>query len=441
MHLFYRLYLQKNNTINYKFIIMKKTSFIFTSIASFFLLLACTDDNQYEFLDKSLSNVSYEANSTFKVSQEEAIELLGNFMNSKNSNTTKSIQPDLKVKNIQVITGGTTLTKADGISYENLPDTIMYLVNLDNHGAALISADKRTEPIFAIFDNNNYSIEELEATENGFRDYYEAIKPYFANCIESFSTTKASSSDLAGWSLQKETSPKLNYYWHQNYPYNRLSYSGSQYYKAGCGAIALAMASAHFKVMKSLNGYTFDYSVMKSSYSVEDGKNNIAGVEQVARLVREIGVDINSKWGFDGTSAKGADIETFLKNASQIPYTTTLRKFNSDKGMENLYNCLRAKDGLILMYGSKNSDNSSAHYWLLDGIQTYENGEAGKSLDLYHCRWGQEDTSYDGYFLKGIYQFMTNFKYISGGVTSDIPSAVKYQYNLQYWAMSKKRID
>lgn len=370
----------------------------------------------------------------FKVTPAQAVHRLQNFT----GHTTTKTWNEMDSLPIEAITKDPCYTKS-GSGKETIPDTLMYIINLpDNQGFALMSADKRTPPIFALVDKGSYTLREREKVSEKNADFgmfIDMTKDYVVYTITGNENNYGEGD--GEWALDKYTLPKLNYYWDQEDPYNMYTpLKNNQHTYTGCVATALGMVTAHFNPTFSINGYTLTLSGPNIYTTIElivhPDKANI-----VARLLREIGRNIGTTYGLNESTAPTANAEAYLKNQSNIKYITGFRTYQSDLAVNNLYTCLRSQKGLAVFYGAK-EDNSSAHVWVVDGIKSYINLHNNTTLDLYHCNWGAGGDK-DGYFLEAIYRFTASYQFISGEMRPNSPR--KYPKYLKYCAVNNKRIE
>ncbi len=407
---------------------MRKLVLAVTSIFALGLLFSSCSKDENVISSDLVQSIQETAG--FKVSPEQAVDRLKHFIDAGLTKASKEIH----VKNIEALTKEKCDTKAALL--ENIPDTLMYIVNLaDEQGFALMSADKRTEPIFALIDSGNFSLKERDSTINpGFEMFLNMTESYITSKI--IETKTVSGNGDADWTLTKSTRPKLDYLWDQWDPYNMYTpLENGKHTPVGCVATALGMVTAHFKKSFTINGYNLDLS--GQIYTTSDLLANSEKASIVARLLSEIGDKVSMRYFLSGSYAYTNDAEAYLKDVSGIQYVTGFRDYGSNIAVENLYNCLRSKSGLVVIRGTK-SDNSVGHMWVMDGVQSYSSTHDSKTLDLFHCNWGWGGFQ-DGYYLQAIYIFTTSGHFISGGPTDNAP--VSYPIDLKYCAVNNKRIE
>jgi hypothetical protein len=401
---------------------MRKFILLFTVTL---LLFSCNKDKIY--LSEEYSNLK-EENVTFRVSPQEAVESLKLFIGADQSRSAK----DVSIHSIKAIT-----TELKSRSANN-SDTLMYVINLsDEQGFAIMSADKRMEPIFALVDEGNYNPEN-SSNNPGFNMFMDMAKSYVINTTAKESNVETYyNPESDGWILRESKGPKVTCKWGQGYPYNIYTpvVNGKQT-PVGCVAVALGMSCEYFLKSNTfnINEYTIDFS--KPHDTTTDLISDFSSAQNIARFLREIGHNVNMNYQPAGSGASKEDSERFLKNESKIKYVTGFLNYGDSKTIRYLYDTLRLTSGggIVVMGG----DNGRVgHMWIIDGIKTYLGGENNKDkyLDLYHCNWGWEGDK-DGWYLQSVYTY--NNKIINGGPTVDAPAS--YPYNMTFCCLTEKKL-
>ncbi|MBP3227945.1 MAG: Spi family protease inhibitor [Bacteroidaceae bacterium] len=129
--------------------------------------ISCTDDETFEYAAPANEEVS------FKVSPKEAETIALDFATKLNQERLELDKGGLTYKKRIAAKNVLPLCKRNGISrlMSNSDkvavsgiDTLFYIVNFaDDEGFALIAADKRTEPVYALVDQGNYDFDCLQA--------------------------------------------------------------------------------------------------------------------------------------------------------------------------------------------------------------------------------------------------------------------------------------
>ena len=137
-------------------------------------LVATSSCDKEETLEKEgWSSLSKESGNSganrFRVSPERAITILSDFMDQMNGQlrsggrlirNVEAIRPSdvgLRLSNLRSGSDGERTSDLENVV--SALDTLMYVVNFENEeGFALMAADERTSPIFAIIDEGSFSL-------------------------------------------------------------------------------------------------------------------------------------------------------------------------------------------------------------------------------------------------------------------------------------------
>ena len=144
------------------------------------------------------------------------------FQISRNSAKEQSKE----IANINVLRSDFIRTRTEG---SNIPigiDTLIYVVNFsNNNGFVLVAADKRTEPIFAIIEEGNFSFEQLEKEENDmFLTFLDHAISTELEDIKNFKDNLQTRATSKGWTILTQYSPILKTQWSQGGKSNPNSY-------------------------------------------------------------------------------------------------------------------------------------------------------------------------------------------------------------------------
>ena len=283
-------------------------------------------------------------------------------------------------------------------------DTLLYLVNYaDDAGFALLSADSRLRPIYAISDEGSMSFSDTT---------YNKGLALFARGVEAeIETSLTIPNDTAifipptipGVGPQVQTvidrvQPMLNTYqrnWNQDAPFNRYCFTSSgQEAKVGCSAVAAAQIMCYHKWPQQYGGYTFDWDQINSG-----------NIDMLARFLKLLGnqENLNVTYGVNSSPAISGNYCRTFDNMGYT-YDSDFRDFNEQEV------CAFMKGthsggyvaGPVLVRGSY--PNAAGHAWVLDGylqyaLQYIPGIASGLEADdiLYHCIWGWGDEN-NGYF-------------------------------------------
>lgn len=334
--------------------------------------------------------------------------------------------------------------KVESVEYYSRPgtralggDTLLYLVNYaDDAGFALLSADSRLRPIYAISDEGSMSFSDTT---------YNKGLALFARGVEADVENAIASSPSNSWPIDslilmrrviREVKPLLNYYqsrWNQTYPYNQYCFTadGSSAY-VGCAAVAVGMIMSYYEHPKSYAGYTFDWDAMNS------GQN----YENIARFLQLLGDNNNLQmnYGAVGTSnGSGAAPSRYYPTFSNMSYARhdQLQTFSEEEIcaiLDRHDDSIFTKIGPVLVRGNS---STGGHGWVIDGYVQYEQNSPiigqGYVLEdiLFHCVWGWGGNC-NGYFYWAKTNSFGGYPHETGPNDDYRDTRYIYDRNIQY---------
>ncbi len=276
-------------------------------------------------------------------------------------------------------------------------DTMLYLVNYENDGGfALLSADSRLRPVYAISDEGSLNMEDT-VYNKGLAMFARGVEAEIASVITPpviDTTFNPERPSLVIKSIHKQVEPLLGISqrrWGQGYPYNVYCplVDGIQT-SAGCAAVAVGQVMSYYQWPQSYGGETFPWGEMNN------GTNN----ERVAKLFYLLGKPENL-WINYNASGSIAYItlmasHTFENMGYQNPgQFKNFTKYGVWASMSN-------NKKPILCRGTRDEDIS--HVWVIDGCLQYKftnnlaiNPTITLGNYLFHCVWGWGGIS-NGYF-------------------------------------------
>lgn len=330
----------------------------------------------------------------------------------------------------------------------NVPDTCLYIVNFkDNGGFAVMSADKRTEPIYALLDSGNY-VTGLKG-DSIYKPIINASVQYTGTRIANYNRIGTESEigqydPSKKYRLSSNCTPRLRgYSWYGGDPFNAhcpiINTETGERALAGCGPVALGTIVSYFKIDPKLDGYTIDHNLIP--LTMTDANTNPQKKEMVSQLLYRIGLKVKANYNENGKASE-ENIWNYLKDLD-IKYKTGFKSFtNKDAGGE-FYTTLKTSSKALVLMKGVNSKNEG-HMWIVDGLKRYDViGNYDAILSLYHCVWGWQ--RFDGYYLQHIITFM-GFHLISSKMYEDVDlnqekkEDLVFKNNLRYCALSKKLI-
>lgn len=305
--------------------------------------------------------------------------------------------------------------KVESVEYYSRPgtralggDTLLYLVNYaDDAGFALLSADSRLRPIYAISDEGSMSFSDTT---------YNKGLALFARGVEAEITSLPNLPYIPVDSLilkpdfpvnpkvdtlrsvKDRVRPMLTTYqrnWNQVAPFNKYCYTSTgEEAQVGCTAVAAAQIMAYHKWPEQYGIYTFDWDEI-----------NAGNIDMLARFLRLLGnsENLNISYGVRASSAyHGYYYRTF--DNMRYTYHTTFQNFNESDVCAFMKGTHSGgyTAGPILVRGAY--PNNDGHAWVLDGYLQYNltilTGPTPVFTTddvLYHCVWGWGDKN-NGYY-------------------------------------------
>lgn len=259
-----------------------------------------------------------------------------------------------------------------------------HVINFENEqGFAIVSADKRTTPVYAYSPTGNIDLE--DAVQNsGVGVFMDNAIQYYRDEIEQFGGGPLTPLDpdsflldlmlqtpividgiecvLRRDTIKDDKGPLLDTEWHQHWPYNLFcptyidTLGNTQNCVAGCGPIAMGQILAHHRYPTSHEGYNFNWDRICApwDYSPNDTCK--------ARLIRIIGLESNAIYSPTGTSTTIADMRTTFQ---QMGYSVS-QVTNSGAAMtQNIKSNISANKPMYFR-GTRN-DINVGHAWVVDG--------------------------------------------------------------------------
>lgn len=277
-------------------------------------------------------------------------------------------------------------------------DTLLYLVNYaDDAGFALLSADSRLRPIYAISDEGSLSLSDttynkgLALFASGVEAEIEASLTIPNDTAIFNPPTIPEEDDEVGMvkSVKDRVSPMLNVHqrnWDQGRPYNKYCPTiGSDTTIVGCVPIAVGQIMSYHKWPGMYGNVIFDWD------EINEGRDNDA----LAKFLRILGTPnfLNVNYGLTRTSASVSNAYTTFQKM-RYTYHSRFVSFNELDAcafMKGVYSDSYVASP-ILVSGSYVGDDG--HMWVLDGYIQYQYKTMTvpqvTEVDdvLYHCVWG-----------------------------------------------------
>lgn len=423
---------------------MKKMLFLLLLVVG---MASCSNDD----LEKVDSVIPKQNQLTsFKISPEEAKMELGNFMNQLNASSTRTRSVgQMEIADVFPIRNGvhTRATSSDVSNSDDVDiDTLLYAINFtNNQGFALVAADKRTTPIFAVIDEGSFSVDSLsEDKDEGFLTFIDyAIKMEIQD-IENYKESSQTRSLVTnGYTINSEYVPILHTKWTQQSVYGQYCPNGI----AGCVIIATAQILSHYKTIGHVN---WSYNgTMGSSYLhwdkiISDCDNNngklinyscATSANEVAHLVRYLGIALGADYNKKSTSAKSSKAVDWFNKWGGLN-ASSLKGYSENaiiSAIKSGYPVLaRGNSGKKKVLGIR-VGWKGGHAWVYDGVLVAS--KEGKTNNFVHCNWGWGGSK-NGYYISKAFNANVGAT-IHDSSESQTGSASNYKYNLEYSIVKK----
>jgi streptopain len=323
---------------------------------------------------------------------------------SKSDFRTKSFISDYKVKNI----------KTEYIN-DNIP--ALYIIELDPEGFVIVAGTKKEIPVLAYSEKGSFI---YDTTDIGFAGVSEWLNSRKLRIIELLSDKNVNEIDsiseiwdgmappedeeeiVSGGTIVEQIGPLLSTTWGQGCGYNDLINvtcteniifnCGHPF--TGCVATATAQVMRYWQYPSSYN-----WTIMPMIITQPNQSN------ETARLIHEVGTNLNTIYGCNGSFAITEDIINVLKNIYGYKGYMLYLDFNYSIAANQI--ALRMP---IIVRGS-NLD-AEGHAWVCDGTQRlrfitihnpgtyYEYETSTYSPYYFWMNWGWNGTN-NAWFLNG----------------------------------------
>ncbi|NOQ27889.1 MAG: hypothetical protein GQ564_21210 [Bacteroidales bacterium] len=375
---------------------LKQTKrYLFLMLIALFIF-SCNEDEEIDLNKSIIQSENF-------VGIENAKEIGSVFDFSVNNNTAKSSFEKHKNKKIASINEIT----------DNSDESICYVINYENGGFVIISADKRVYPILAYsesntftFDSDNYpqglvnwidntvckvkKIRELNSPQKPeIKDiwdnlYYIAAPPYedYYDDDDGYNSEDETDYDDCN-NTYTYVGPFLSTVWDQYTPYNDAipsrNCSEDSEGRPLVGCVALAMG----QVMK--------YHEFPNTYNWDLMPDN-DGSTETARLLWDAGKSIFTVYGCLGSGAEITRVTTALKD--NFGYSSAvLSDFNSNTVISEL------NYGLPVILGATvREDGRGGHVWVCDGYLRAFFCASGAGYLSLHMVWGMPNANFNAYY-------------------------------------------
>ncbi|MCF2659033.1 C10 family peptidase [Parabacteroides distasonis] len=275
--------------------------------------------------------------------------------------------------------------------------TDYYVFNIGkNDGFVIVSGLDCTAPILGRADKGFFDPDHVNPALRSMLAYYQRQIGYAEeHGLEPSDEDRAAWLQLkSGISLRSGETLHQTAKWGQNAPYNTYTpVFGETHSPTGCGATATAILLQFFHTTtRCENGVTeqagqpityldHNWNVM----TVEKPETD-EGKEQVARLMREIGANLNMEYGVGGSISDAMDIPEILKNNYGFN-SGAFYYFKEDFSWSTWHDMLRSQlDQYPVVY--RGASVNEGHIFVIDGYAEDE---------TYHINWGWDGNN-DAWF-------------------------------------------
>lgn len=421
----------------------KSTLFSFVALAIFAVSCDKTQEsfNNLQEQNDNLTQDEIEALALFysgnHIPVEEATCSAQSLMEFLDSEKLTRSTPSRSISSMKPVTRA-RLTKSGEES--DTEDTLAYVFNFgQDEGYAILSADRRTDKVFAIVPDGHLDLTE-EVDENlfstGLMVFYGNLAGTYDSQIEKAQAnqdlllsqaleklqsmadvpaTKAGNDDIQiEYGTPKYVTviaPMIKVRWGQQEPYNYYTpMESGKHCPTGCGATAVAQLMSYWRYPAS---YNWDVMLPETCYETPET------FQTISRLMSDVGTGLNTRYKLSGSSTFFEDVPGYLTNLGYNP--GTYQAFNADEVQISLGNqrpVLIAGSSFkndvykkYLVFWEKYSYTyyEGGHAWLLDGLMMemtpsymIYNGKriflSYTNKLLVHCNYGWPEKGVDGYY-------------------------------------------
>lgn len=378
---------------------MKK---IFYCLVAALVLAACVKE------DASIAKVE-EMKNPYAVTPDEAVQLLKSVMGGE---STRAIS----VGEIK------TLRKSDFVPTTRGGEDgdVIYIVDLENGGSAVMGADKRMEPIYAILDETKISAEKLTLTATRSDDGEQDIEEYVLGLVNNKIQADARAISLPEMPIvprpQRYTqtiniltkAPLLRTKWLSAAPYSNAFPAGVG---LQCGPIALSQLYYYNRFPANIGNRYFNWTLI-SEYEINGNKSANAAAE-VADFVYSVAMSMEGP----AASQNMTNIDGVVYSMGNAGYLSIQAKDYNTSDVQ----IMLGRNLPCIAYGTDpNYPITGRHAWLIDGCNffnynTYEREYNGLDPSIYtdtlissvqtrlvHCNYGWGGEA-DGYYSSGVF--------------------------------------
>ncbi|MCM1081833.1 MAG: Spi family protease inhibitor [Muribaculum sp.] len=371
---------------------MKKNMTIFCFLVML-LTLVFTGCSQEEFYNSyQESDLKCDDVSSYRVPLSTALKTADAMLDQLNGTKTRS--SSRLVKNVEIVTSGNVKTRGNEI------DTLFYLVNYENNGGfALLAADKRMTPVYAISDEGSLSMNDT-IEHDGLAIMMRLAK---ADALKSTKSENALGDTIILVNPPFEIKPTLVDYSYPRIHKNVRKWGGGtpiRSVKPYYNQEVVVAAQAASTISQSINSdiFSWDYSNYTSGQndqSLTNVSNYIDSIIHWMKYEDETDDDIDIRNGY--TTRRNTETYTMLPYALQKSHSVAIDPYAPINNILDQTPDIkdRIKQSALIMHAEDEVEGRFAT-WCVDGYLHYTDPKGqmtqpGSPLyfTLYHCVWGE----------------------------------------------------
>jgi len=413
---------------------MKRVLFAVASAAM--VAVSCQQD--FTEVPQLKNEVISELNSTYAISEQEAIDRLEEFMKAFEEDETRA--GSRVIKSISPVSYSDICGDTRSSMSEEIED-LVYIVEFENgEGSAVMGADRRVEPVYALLDETVLTVDDFNNAVNG--ENLDDISTYTAGLIAQNAMSRITADvELPGDDFRTDVTyytttttvlnkvfPLLRTKWDQDEPYNNkfpFTSNGLIREPAGCGTIAVAQVLANLTYPYNivLNGHSHDWSII-SQFQYGASITNPYHINCLAQFIYDLAIEMNADYGDGGEN----DFGTVVPVSESVALFQRLGFKNvsfEDITSTKVYNMIWNNKPLYA-YGvdtrKTEANVNVAHAWVIDGWKetrtivreiVEDNGViiSNTVCDNYYTQYGHCNYGWggkcDGYYPLNIFNTRT----------------------------------
>lgn len=357
---------------------MKRLLLLLTAIGV--VAVSCQKDIAYNDMSEKETSIEVKK-SSYAVSEEKALSRLESELAAIKGVETRASNRSVRTIKPIKFNDIAPATRSSDIDVDNL----LYIVEFeDGQGSAILGADERVEPIYAILDESSLSSEDFYNAANGINK--EHLKTYLATAIideavEQLSISRGSIiippiSELQYSYFEYDTITNeskemlLNTKWHQSAPYNNGCYNeDGDKCVAGCVTINVAQVLLYNSIKNNLQltvgSENFNKTLLnmrRYGYSIPAALVDSVNSE-VARYVAKLADELDIELGiFESTGSTSDIVDVMIDSGyAEAEYIESDSLSFEDEVREQLF--IR---GLPAPFRGEDADETG-HSWVIDG--------------------------------------------------------------------------